>query len=399
MTQPPADLLIRIERLVSAGRQQEARLLLVEYIKINPASARAWWLMSLTLTDVARQVDCLQHVVRLDPKNEQARDRLVKLLSQPPVPSVSPFSGEAPVEAEAPPRNDQLAPAWTNTGADAGTSPRQNAEPQAVFTGSTTQAGPVGKKPPVRKSRTRWWILFIFMAVFVTIVIAVVLNYILLQRKADAQFHAFQQTSAMGETLTSLPLPTLIPTWTASPTQTILPTKPFTATPTLTPALEQMLTRTPPPSSLIGPDVGLYAPDFTLTELASGKRVTLSQYDGQPVLLFFWSSLCTQCKNEIGSIQTISQTYKDAGLVVLAINAAEDLQTVVNFRNAHLLEIPILLDPGLAVQSAYHVDALPRHFFINSIGRITSIGKGELTLDELKIRVALIMLRYPTATP
>jgi peroxiredoxin len=146
--------------------------------------------------------------------------------------------------------------------------------------------------------------------------------------------------------------------------------------------------------------VGLYAPDFSLTDLASGQRVTLNQFDGQPVFLFFWATWCPHCNNEIESIETITQTYKDADLVVLTIDASEDPATVSAYRSAHpLLTFPVLLDSDSAVQSAYHVDAIPRHFFVSSNGRIASIRWGEMTLDEMKVQVEAIMRRYPTSTP
>lgn len=113
MTQPPANTLHRIERLLSAGKQQEARLLLMEYIKLNPASAHAWWLMSLTLTDRNQEMDCLQRVLRLDPENEPARERLAKLISQPSVsPSVSPFTASDPAVPKEPTGDALLPPDW-----------------------------------------------------------------------------------------------------------------------------------------------------------------------------------------------------------------------------------------------------------------------------------------------
>ena len=145
--------------------------------------------------------------------------------------------------------------------------------------------------------------------------------------------------------------------------------------------------------------MGLYAPNFNLIDQVTGQQVTLSQFDGQPVLLFFWSTGCPLCVNEIDFIETITQTYEDAGLVVLTINADEDPAIVSVFRSAHLMTFPILLDPDSVVQSAYNVDAIPGHFFINSSGRITSVGLGEMTLDELKVQVDAIMHRYPTSTP
>jgi len=178
-----------------------------------------------------------------------------------------------------------------------------------------------------------------------------------------------------------------------------MPSATFTGTPTLTPTLQFTLTRTPRPASLVGPDVDLYAPDFSLTDLSTGQLVTLTQFDGQPVLLFFWATACSQCDNEIGSIETINQTYKGAGLVVLTIITAEDKAMVSAYRNAHLLTVPILLDPDSAVKAAYNVVAIPRHFFVNSSGRITYIGRSPMTFDELKNQVDVIMQRHPTSTP
>jgi peroxiredoxin len=235
------------------------------------------------------------------------------------------------------------------------------------------------------------------------LVIASLAEYLSLKRMAQAQAEAqgLLATSAVAQTLTNLPLPTMIPTWTDTSTFTALPTVTLTITPTLTPTLKYTLTKTPRPSSLIGPVVGLYAPDFSLTDLVTGERVTLSQFDGQPVLLFFWATWCSMCNNEVDSIETIAQTYKEAGLVVLSINTAEDPTAVSAYQIAHLLAFPVLLDPGSVVQSAYHVNlnAIPIHFFVNSSGRIAFIGKSEMTLNEMKVQVDAIMRRYPTATP
>jgi peroxiredoxin len=402
MTQPPANVLHRIEQLLSAGKQQEARLLLGEYIKLNPASAHAWWLMSLTLTDINQQMDCLQRVLRLDPENKPARERLAKLISQPSVsPSVSPFTASDPAETEESTGGVPLAPAWAARppGAEPDTELLQPAAEPTAYPLPPAPVEPAAKVPHPRKSKTRWGIVFILVAVFAVCVIASIAGYLSLLRKAQAQAHRLQETFAVAQTLTSLPLPTLIPTWTASPTCTALPTATFTETPTLTPTLQYTLTRTPRPASLIGPVVGQYAPDFSLTDLATGQRVTLSQFDGQPVLLFFWATWCPHCNNEIDFIETITQTYKDAGLVVLSINEAENPAIVSAYQSAHLLTFLILLDPDSVVQSAYQVDPIPRHFFVNSSGRIVSIGRGEMTLEEMKVQVDAIMRRYPTSTP
>lgn len=516
MTQPPANILLRIEQLLNAGKQQEARLLLVDFIQLNPASARAWWLLSLTVTDPNRQVACLRRVLRLDPENKPARERLAKLISQiPEPPSVSPFTSSIMGETEGNMDDISLVPAWARpvgvegvsghpqppagkeesttippapgehqasssvepapgehqtpssvqpppsdlemlssklTAAsepevpstippvpielkDTFTIPPASIEPKASPTipsatiqpkassnillvpgkpGATSSIPPAsitpgGKAPPSRQPNTKWEIVYILLAAFAILAIASIAGYISIQRKAQAQAQALaiaqaqnlQETLVVAQTLTNLPLKTLVPTWTSSLTSTGLPTATFTRTPTITPTLLYTLTRTPHPSSLIGPVVGLYAPDFSLTNESTRQPVKLSQFEGQPVLLFFWTSLCTQCSNEMVSIETISQTYKDTGLVVLAINAGESLATVSVYRTNHHLTIPVLLDPDSVAQNAYkiNVDNLPQHFFIDPNGRIASIRNGEMTLDEIKIQVDAILRRFPTSTP
>ncbi len=404
MTQPAVIFLQRIEQLLSTGKQEEARRLLGEFINLNPGNAHAWWLMSLTVTDVNQQMDCLQRALLLDPENKPARERLAKLVSQPPVsPSVGPFTALEPAGTEESKVDGLLGPAWAAPSqADPGTEPQQS---EAKQTANPSPPAPVepAEVPHPRKSKTRWGVVLVLLSVFAILVIASFAEYLSLKRMAQAQAEAqgLLATSAVAQTLTNLPLPTLIPTWTATATFTALPSATLSETPTLTPTLKYTLTKTPRPSSLIGPVVGLYAPDFSLTDLVTGEQVSLSQFDGQPVLLFFWATWCSKCNNEIDSIATVTQTYKNAGLVVLSINTAEDPRVVSAYQIAHLLTFPMLLDPDSVVQSAYFVDldAIPRHFFVNSSGRIASIGKGEMTLNEMKVQVDAIMRRYPTTTP
>ncbi|MGZ6346634.1 MAG: TlpA family protein disulfide reductase, partial [Anaerolineales bacterium] len=181
------------------------------------------------------------------------------------------------------------------------------------------------------------------------------------------------------------------------PTSTLI----FTSSPTVPPTQEFTSTRTPPPADQIGPVVGLFAPDFKLTELASGKQVTLAQYFGQPVIIFFWATWCLHCNNEMASINIISEADKASSLVVLTVNAADDLATVTLYRANHNLTVPILLDPNSIFKNAYNInlDSIPLHFFIDSNGRIRSIFKGELTLPEIQSYLGTILQPLPTSTP
>ena len=502
MTQPTADVLLRIERLLRIGKQEEAQALLVEYLKVNPSSARAWWLMSLTVPDIIQQRDCLERVLRLDPEDELARERLEMLKNQPiPPPSVKPFTvldlsdinelsedapptpdwtapGEAGAESDksastaepapampdwaassealaesdrsastsepAPAMPDwaassealaesdrsastsepgQSVPEWVASSeavpesersaptSETGQAVPEWATPSEVISESNEQASipelpplePLSKVPIPDKSKNKWWVLDILMAILAIILIVILAEHILKQQQAQLrtkqEVYFQQQTLEVAQTLASIPLPTLLPTWTSSPTGTALPTATFSATFTFTPTLRNTLTRTPPPSGLVGPLVGLFAPDFNLTDQVTGQKVMFNQFNGQPALIFFFSTSCTMCNKEITAVESIYQTYKGDGLVLLAIDSGDTVATVEAFRSADQLTFPILLDPVATALSTYQVDTLPRHFFVNTAGMITYVGMGEMTPDELKTQVEIILQPAPTATP
>ena len=412
MIQPPADILLRIERLLRVGKQEEARLLLMEFLRLNPSSARAWWLMSLTITDINQQMDCLERVLLLDPENELARERLEMLKSHPThMPSVNPFIALETAEAEmsgvkGSSGDAPASPAWTGpTGAVPASESHQPAPEPAATPASAPEPvliEPAQNIPVPHKPKKASLFIGVLLAILVICIISSLATYMWIQHQAQikaAQVHSLQQTLEVAQNLTSIPLLTLIPTWTASPTQTTLPTAILTPTPNFTPTLQYTMNGTLRPSGLVGPVMGLYAPDFSLTDLITSQEVKLAQFDGQPVLIFFFTTVCPHCNNEITVVESIYQTYKDAGLVLLAIDTAEYKTTVEAYRSAHQLTFPILLDPYSIAQSAYRVNVVPRHFFIDTAGRISYIGLGEMTFDELKVQVEKILWLPPTPTP
>src|SRR5690349_25070533 len=71
------------EQLLRERRLDEARVLLAEYVQKNPGSARGWWLLSFAVTDPARQIECLERVLQIDPNNAATHARLAKLKGGP----------------------------------------------------------------------------------------------------------------------------------------------------------------------------------------------------------------------------------------------------------------------------------------------------------------------------
>ena len=410
MTEPVADLLLRIERLLHSGRQQEARLLLVDYLKSNPVSVRAWWLMSLAVSEPAQKIDCLQRVLRLDPGNELARGQLEIFQKAPPTPAVvNPFTEPVGsfIEPEPPAEQTPVTPAWAAPVATPPESavPTAQAQPAALEPpGSGEPLPPVpltGAQSAPRRKMNPFVIIILLMLLVVGLLLiwSAVQNARQKQQASLATQSNLQMTRDMAGMLTSLPLPTLAPTWTASPTASWLPTATRRPTVTLTPSPEFTFTRTPVPTGLIGPERGLFPPDFSLVDVDTGSLVSLSQFDGQAVMLVFFRSAETISANELAAVEGIYTADHASGLVVLGICSGGSGGAVESFCSAGQLTFPILLDADSSVRKVYRVETVPSHFFINITGRIAAIVTGEMTPNQMKVQAGAIMLRFPTATP
>ncbi len=113
------------------------------------------------------------------------------------------------------------------------------------------------------------------------------------------------------------------------------------------------------------------AVDFTLEDL-QGNKISLTSYkDKQPVVLFFWTTWCPFCRQELKSL---SQRYPELvkeGWELLAINVGEPAQKVDNFiKNYGGLSFKVLLDKNMDVADAYNLLGVPTYILINKKGDI-----------------------------
>jgi len=130
--------------------------------------------------------------------------------------------------------------------------------------------------------------------------------------------------------------------------------------------------------------VGKQAPDFQLLNL-EGQPVSLSDFQGRPVLLNFWAIRCPPCRFEMPFIQAIFEEQSDTGLVILAIDIGEAPSTVKDFIQSNNFSFPVLLDTDQDVALEYNIRAIPTTFFIDKDGIIQAIKVGAFSnMIEIK---------------
>jgi peroxiredoxin len=123
------------------------------------------------------------------------------------------------------------------------------------------------------------------------------------------------------------------------------------------------------------PWVGQPAPDFQF-QGGDEQLTSLSDFQGSPVLLNFWRTICAPCVVEMPFLQQIYDEWQGEGLVLLAVNIQESPSDVGAFMQSKGLSFPVVLDSSGALAGQYGVRYIPTTFFIDSEGIIQHVQVG-----------------------
>ena len=131
----------------------------------------------------------------------------------------------------------------------------------------------------------------------------------------------------------------------------------------------------------VGTEVGMQAPDFTLTNM-NGEEVSLSDYQGQRVFLNFWASWCPPCKKEMPDMQKLHEKYGDE-LKILAVNIGESKSATASFMMKNKLNFTVLLDKNKSTAQNYLVRGIPTSDFLDENGEITEKVVGAVSYEKM----------------
>ncbi len=138
---------------------------------------------------------------------------------------------------------------------------------------------------------------------------------------------------------------------------------------------------------------GKPAPAFTLTSL-DGKKVSLSDFKGRPVLVNLWGTWCGPCKEEMPWLQEFRQQYAAQGFEVLGITTDSDDVTKEKITKTVQqvgVTYPILMNDKQIEDTYNKVGALPVSFYVDRKGVVVEqvtgvapVGGKALVEDHIK---------------
>lgn len=138
------------------------------------------------------------------------------------------------------------------------------------------------------------------------------------------------------------------------------------------------------------PQADPLAAAFTLPALGSvGPHVSLSQYDGRPLIVNFFASWCAPCRKETPLLARFYRSEHGRVLVV-GLDENDAAGAARAFVRAAGVTYPVGFDPSARVAIAYGVIAIPQTFFLNSSHHVVKRVYGAVTMAELKTGTALM---------
>lgn len=124
------------------------------------------------------------------------------------------------------------------------------------------------------------------------------------------------------------------------------------------------------------------APDFTLS-LFDGGQLTLSDLQGQVVVVNFWASWCIPCRDEAPILEQTWRRYRDRGVVFIGVAYLDTDKEARAFVEEFNVTYPNGPDLGTRIAPAYRIKGVPETFFIARDGRVADLEIGPLTETRL----------------
>ncbi|MGE3673367.1 MAG: TlpA disulfide reductase family protein [Polyangiaceae bacterium] len=137
--------------------------------------------------------------------------------------------------------------------------------------------------------------------------------------------------------------------------------------------------------SLLPTDGTMHAPPLELRSV-DGQRVSLEELKGKRVQVHFWATWCTVCRQEFGALNSVYANLGSDEAMISIVADSEDPAAIAQFVREHDIKYPVLLGSP-EVLRAYHIEAFPTNYYLDSQGRIRGTDVGMSTRWGMSKRI------------
>jgi peroxiredoxin len=132
--------------------------------------------------------------------------------------------------------------------------------------------------------------------------------------------------------------------------------------------------------------IGKTAPDFQQTA-PDGKKVKLSDFRSQYVLLDFWASWCGPCREENPNVVAVYKQYKEKGFTVLGVSLDGPSQReawlkAIEKDQLQWTQVSDLKGWNNTAAKIYNIRAIPANFLLDPSGKIIARDLRGKALEE-----------------
>lgn len=134
--------------------------------------------------------------------------------------------------------------------------------------------------------------------------------------------------------------------------------------------------------------------DFEV-ETQNGDPVSLKDYRGQIVLVNFWASWCSACKEELPRLETYYQAHRDQGLLVLGVDVSDRPSAAAETFTELGCTYPLVFDPPGNVLLDLGMEGLPQTLLVDNDGHLVHRWIGAVSEEQFSSIVEPLLLSQP----
>ena len=120
---------------------------------------------------------------------------------------------------------------------------------------------------------------------------------------------------------------------------------------------------------------GQPVPDFKVIS-TSGQRISQGNYRGYVLILDFFATWCSPCRQSIPHLVELNRTYGNQGLQILGVSVGEEGERAVKaFADELRVNYPLSL-AGDSTASDFGIRSVPVMYLVDKKGKIAEVYRG-----------------------